>query len=190
MQTHEIDIPSLDFEKKYTKKDNRRAVYLSVSGRLFAMFVVSYSPNINVRNNIISLLNRGVNILVKTRDFNITGSSISLVYRIPERYISVMNETGNSEIDELIDNTSHRDALIIGSNSFDSFCHTISAAFNIKGIASMMSSIELIGLIIALLFSAIILLFGSFTNVAAISVISFQMIWFILPVVTAWIRKI
>ncbi len=190
MQTHEIDIPSLEFEKRYTKKENRSAVYLSVGGRLFAMFVVSYSPNLDVRNNIISLLNRGVNILVKTRDFNITNSSISLVYRIPERYLSVMNETNNSDIEGLLYDTAHREAFIIGDSSFDSFCHTITAAFNIKGIASMMCSIELVGLIVGLLFVAVILLFGSFTNVSALSVIGFQFIWLVLPIATGMLRKL
>ena len=45
MKRHDIEVPSLDYEKKYTKNGQRSPIYLAVAGKLFGMFLVSYRPD-------------------------------------------------------------------------------------------------------------------------------------------------
>ncbi|MDO4566933.1 MAG: hypothetical protein Q4B42_06330, partial [Oscillospiraceae bacterium] len=63
LTSHEIDVPSRDYENRYTKTSTRDAIYLAVAGRLYAMFVVSYSPTAEVESALHSFEREGVSLL-------------------------------------------------------------------------------------------------------------------------------
>ncbi|MEF9866421.1 MAG: hypothetical protein RR814_08265, partial [Oscillospiraceae bacterium] len=88
MQKHDIDIPSLDYEMKYTKGE-RCPIYLAVSGKLFGMFVVSYSPDEDAMEVVQGLRKSGISLLVKSDDFNINSELITDVYDLPKNSVKV-----------------------------------------------------------------------------------------------------
>ncbi|MEG2924265.1 MAG: hypothetical protein RR848_07325, partial [Oscillospiraceae bacterium] len=120
MQKHDIDIPSLDYEMKYTKGE-RCPIYLAVSGKLFGMFVVSYSPDEDAMEVVQGLRKSGISLLVKSDDFNINSELITDVYDLPKNSVKVL--TG-IERDALAAKTSYMpesEGVLTHMGTFSSF---------------------------------------------------------------------
>ena len=77
MKRHDIEVPSLDYEKKYTKNGQRSPIYLAVAGKLFGMFLVSYRPDRRAAETLDSLAQSGISVLVQADDFNITAPLVA-----------------------------------------------------------------------------------------------------------------
>ena len=92
MKRHDIEVPSLDYEKKYTKNGQRSPIYLAVAGKLFGMFLVSYRPDRRAAETLDSLAQSGISVLVQADDFNITAPLVAATYGIPEGTVKVLSQ--------------------------------------------------------------------------------------------------
>lgn len=80
MARHDIEIPSMDYEKRYTG-DDKQPIYLAVAGRLFGMFLVSYGPDEDMAETVEELRHAGISLLVKSSDFNVTSELVAALLR-------------------------------------------------------------------------------------------------------------
>lgn len=92
MRRHDIEVPSLDYEKKYTKNGQRSPIYLAVAGKLFGMFLVSYRPDRRAAETLDSLTQSGISVLVQADDFNITAPLVAATYGLPEGTVKVLSQ--------------------------------------------------------------------------------------------------
>ncbi len=89
LENHGVDVPSRDYEMRYTK-NNRQLVYLSAAGELSAMFVVSYVADEGIAEALHSLEKAGITLLVRTCDPNVTESLICDVLDIDGYYVEML----------------------------------------------------------------------------------------------------
>lgn len=82
LMAHGIETPSQDFEERY-RSSGRDLLYLSNSGELTAMFLLSYLPDEQVAQELTRLQEREMALLVHTTDPNITPAKISDIYGYP-----------------------------------------------------------------------------------------------------------
>ena len=122
MKRYEIDVPSLDYENKFTKNGQRQPIYLSVLGKLFGMFVVSYHPDETVAETLYDLERSGIAVAVRGRDFCITSELVSKEYDIPAGYIKVLS---SEEQEWLAPHTEHVEAAEGTMAHIDSFASLI-----------------------------------------------------------------
>ena len=99
MQGHSIDIPDEDFERQYTK-NGRKAMYLAISGKVAAMFVIKYRANKRIRRYLQNMDRAGVTLLVRNTDCNITEEMISKYYRIPASAVKVLGPVAGEKVRE------------------------------------------------------------------------------------------
>ena len=97
MTAHDIDIPSLDYENRYTKGE-KQPVYLAVSGKLFGMFVVDYRAGKETASVLRVLQQSGISLLVHSDDFSVTGPLVEKVYRLRQGSVKVLT---SQEMDHL-----------------------------------------------------------------------------------------
>ncbi len=180
MTAHEIPVPSREYEKKYTKSSNRDAVYLAVSGKLFAMFVISYSPNLEVRDAISGFVRDGVNIVVHTRDFNITAEKIAMVYRIPKELITVVRESEMRELGESMEYVAHSPSSITHIGSLTSFVNGVFACMRLRSSAKIASIIELVCLIFGGVVAVALAAMGTLSTLSVFAVLLFQLVWLVI----------
>jgi len=90
MENHGIDMPSKEYESRYTK-DDRTVVYLSTGGELSAMFVVSYLAHPAIRTQLAALSKNRIRLVVRTCDPNVTAERIAQVMGIPEYGVQVLS---------------------------------------------------------------------------------------------------
>ena len=69
MQDYGIKLPSLEYEQHHTV-NQRRMIYLAVSGKLFAMFQVAYQRDPDTAAVLDSLRHSGLSLIVDCDDFN------------------------------------------------------------------------------------------------------------------------
>ncbi len=101
LQNHDVDVPSMDYEARYAK-NGRRLVYLSTSGELSAMFVVSYLPDETVAHALRGLCRSRVTLLVRSNDANVTAESLCTDFELDEYYVDVLPATVGRLYDKLL----------------------------------------------------------------------------------------
>jgi hypothetical protein len=128
MLRHDIELPSLDYENKYTKNGQRAPIYLAVAGKLFGMFVVSYQPNMGAQDTLDRLGQNGISVLILSDDFNVTGPLVSATYGVPAGMVKVLSQP---ECDALLTQTAYRaesDGVMIHTGTCASFLGGLRAA--------------------------------------------------------------
>ena len=93
MKRHDVEIPSMDYENKYTQNGERSAIYLAVSGKAFGMFIVSYAPDL-----LESVGRAGISVLIQTEDFNITEPLVRATYNLPQTAVKVLSQSERSAL--------------------------------------------------------------------------------------------
>lgn len=189
MRAHEIELPSRDYENRYTKTSTRDAVYLAVSGRLYAMFVLSYSPNAEVESALHSFEREGVSILVHTRDFNLTPEKISTVYHIPRRMISVVRESDMEELSARTEYVGHTTSSLTHIGSLTSFVKGIIACYNVRSAAGLSETVEIACMVLGAIVAALLAFTGTLSSVGVLCALMFQLICTLLLVTVLVVRK-
>src|SRR5699024_1593363 len=116
MVNHGIEVPSNDYEMRFVK-DRKNIIYLSNSGQLSAMFVISYRPNNQTREQLDRMNEKGMSLIINTSDPNITAEKIHAVYDFPLDQIKLMPAKFHAAYEELTAQKEHSPAKIgfIGS---------------------------------------------------------------------------
>lgn len=89
MEQRGITMPSLKEERPY-KRDGRRLLYLTQSGQLTAMFVVTYQANRTAGACMRRLAKDGVTIFVRSDDPGITESFVEEVFHLPQNSVKIL----------------------------------------------------------------------------------------------------
>ena len=98
MKRHDVEIPSMDYENKYTQNGERSAIYLAVSGKAFGMFIVSYAPDPTAQDLLESVGRAGISVLIQTEDFNITEPLVRATYNLPQTAVKVLSQSERSAL--------------------------------------------------------------------------------------------
>lgn len=101
LENHGVDVPSRDYENRYTKGD-RQLVYLSTTGELSAMFVVSYVADEGIRQALREFQKVGLTMLVRTCDPNVTEKLVCDVFELDDYYVEVMGVTAGRAYEKLL----------------------------------------------------------------------------------------
>lgn len=128
MKNHDIEVPSLDYEKKYTKDGERCPIYLAVSGKLFGMFLVSYQPAEQAAEIMDSLAQSGISILVKGEDFNLNSELVAECYQIPVSTVKVLDQYEQNALEQELCYRPESEGVMIHSGTCESFLGGMRAA--------------------------------------------------------------
>ncbi len=90
MQDYGIKIPSLEYEQHHTV-NQRRVIYLAVSGKLFAMFQVAYQRDPDTAAVLETLHHNGLSLVVECDDFNCDVKLLETAYSLPAGSVKVLS---------------------------------------------------------------------------------------------------
>lgn len=180
MRVHDIEIPSRDYEARYTKSNTRDAIYLAVSGRLYALFVISYTANPEVTEALRGFVQEGIGILIHTRDFNITPKRVEQFYKVPVNMVGLVHEDVAAELMEKTEYAAHAPSALTHIGSLTSFVNGITACFKLRAAVRMSAAIELIGLLVGLILGIMLTVIESLPELGIWPLLLFQLIWWLI----------
>ncbi len=95
MLHHDVEMPPAVIENKYLQNDpDRRALYLTVAGKVSAMFIVGYSGSVKIANMLCELENNGISLLLRTADPNVNENMVSRYFDISPHSVKILSSVG------------------------------------------------------------------------------------------------
>ena len=190
LESHEIEVPSRDYENRYTKQSTRDAIYLAVAGKLYAMFVIGYSPDEEMTELLHDLERNNINVIVRTRDFIVSPEKISKMYDIPQSMVSMVRDSSMQELAKKTEYTRHCASSLTHVGSVGAFLGGMIGSNNLITNAGISAVIGFAGMIVGILLSAVLALMGGLDTVKLTSVLLFQIIWSVIHLAAIYIRRV
>lgn len=174
---HGVDVPTENFEKRYTVK-GRKALYLAVNGRAAAMFIVSYSADPELKRELRKLEKSGITIIVKSSDPYINEKSIAKLFSLPEGFVRVMNYSAARVYDKYSNmDVEKSPAYVVHDGSAIGFVSAMRAAEIIRSSRKTIAFLSCFGSAIGFAVVALLSVLEAFRSITAINIIIFQLIW-------------
>ena len=186
---HEIEIPSMDYERKYTKNGQYAAIYLAVSGKAFGMFLVSYAPNRGAARILNSLTRSGISVIVRSEDFNITSGLVANTYRIPQNTVKVLAQ---SEYDALNVETAYRatsDGVMIHDGSCKSFLGGMRAASCAAAGEHLARNVQAGAILLSAVVCLLLSFYAGLSGMSLGLVVFYQAAWSAITVAMPFLRR-
>ena len=187
MKRHDVEIPSMDYENRYTG-DDKRPIYLAVAGRLFGMFLVSYGPDEEMADTVEELRRGGISLLVKSSDFNINSELVAECYGIDASYVKVLSDSEAAALAPSLSYLPESDGVMTHIGSFSSFIGGLRAAIAAAGAEHAASVVQAAAVILALLLGLLLSVTTGLGSLSALAVLLYQLAWLILAVAVALTR--
>ena len=188
MQQQGLEIPSLDYENRYTK-GKRLPIYLAVSGRLFAMFLVSYKANPQVAATLSDLRSQGVSLLVQSDDFNLTGEGLAVLYGLPAGSVKVLS---GAERRMLAPHTAYAETsegCMTHMGSFASFVGGLRAAAGAAWGEKVASFVQAAGVGVSCLLALVMAFTGGIGALGLPALVLYQAAWAVLTLAMPLLKK-
>ncbi|WP_367925621.1 hypothetical protein [uncultured Ruthenibacterium sp.] len=182
MQRHDIELPSMDYENKYTKNGRMAPIYMAVAGKLYGMFLVSYRPNAGARKILDRLAQSGISVLVQSDDFNVTSKLVASTYRIPKGTIKVLSRP---ECDVLQAETAYRaesEGIMVHSGTCASFLGGMRAAASAASGERLARIVQAAAIILSAGFGILLAFYAGLGSISLGAVLLYQMAWALLTV--------
>ena len=177
LKNHGVPVPSESFEKKHSIR-GRKVLYLSIDSKLTAMFVISYSADPNLKRELRKLEKSGITILVKSTDPYINEDSIAKLFNLPKGFIRVLNSSSATVFEKY--SNMHVDkspAYVVHNGTALGFVSAVRASEVIISQRKLISFLSLFGAALGFGAVALLAILGAYTQLSAVSIILFQLIW-------------
>lgn len=186
---HGVEVPSTDYEKRYVK-DSKNIIYLSNSGELSAMFVISYNPNNAVMDELDKLADNGMYLIVETSDPNITAEKIHAAYDFPLELLQIMPAKTNSQYRSMTEEQPSAPGRIGFIGGAKTMIRAICDCMTVKSSIAKGVVIQMAALIIGYGIIAVFSLVGDLGMLSFVHLIIYQLFWTLLVLLIPNLKKL
>ena len=188
MEKQGVEIPSLDYENRYTK-GKKQPIYLAVSGRLFGMFLVSYKANEQAAHVLESLNRQGVSVLVKSDDFSLTTSLISQIYGLEEGSVKVLSGAERHALAPVTEYQQYSPGCMAHIGSFASFVGGLLAAAGAASAERTSSLVQAAGILVSVVLAVLLAFTGGMAALALSALVLYQAAWAVLTLMIPMLKR-
>ena len=182
MQEYGIKIPSLEYEQHHTV-NQRRVIYLAVSGKLFAMFQVAYQRDPDTAAVLETLHHAGLSLVVDCDDFNCDVRLLETAYSLPAGSVKVLSSDEHQAMAPAVAWLPESEGNMLHLGSFASFVGGLEAA---SGAAEGEHKAAIV-LTVSVLFSCavgvLLTLTGGLVTLPLAGIVLYQAAWCVLALV-------
>ncbi len=188
MQMHDIDPPPLEVEMKFTGAGSQ-PLYLAVSGKLFAMFIIAYSPDAGVKGTLEGLVSSGVSVLITSEDPNVTNELLEQVYALPKGVVKVMGRRELELMEPLRSYLPESEGVMTHIGTFTSFIGGMRAAAGCAASERMSTIVQAASLGLACLLCLLLAISGGLSILSLSIVLLYQLGWTLLVSALPFARR-
>ncbi len=188
MHHHSIDTPSQDYEKKFTK-DGRELLYLSNSGELTAMFILSYHQDADISDALDSLARRDITLLIHTTDPNITPEKMEEVYGYPADLVRMVPAKVHEEYYQMTAPRERIRSEFVYDGTILSKLRAIRGILSAKGAILLGTILQGIGMLLGYGAVAYFAFTGSIDSVTFELLLTYQTFWALMILLLPSLRR-
>ena len=188
LQKHDVTPPPMELEVKYVP-NGHMPVYLAVSGKLFAMFIIGYRADHEVRDTLNGLVKSGVSLLVHSDDMNVTGDLIEYAYKLPHGVVKVLGRRELEILGPLTTYTPESEGVMTHIGSFASFIGGMRYAAGCAYSERMSSIVQLASVILAGVLCLLLAFGGSLAGMSIGIALLYQAAWTLLVSIMPFMRR-
>lgn len=182
MEDYEIHVPSMEFERRHSV-NQRRVIYLAVSGNLTAMFQVSYQRDPDTAAVLESLRRAGMSIIVDCDDFNCDVNLVETVYGLPGDSVKVLNAEEREALAPATAWLPESEGNMLHLGSFASFVGGLEAAAGAAEGEHRASIVLAMSVLISCVLAVIMSLAGGIVSLPLPAMVLYQAGWAVLALV-------
>lgn len=177
LQHHNIETPPAESEKKY-RHDGRQVMYLAISGKLAAMFVVSYMINEDIAVRLREIIAAGVTVLIRTTDANITGELVEDIFGLEPDSVKIMSPKASAIYKRYHDRVKGKaPAYILHDGRLNSMLQALSGALAAGSRLSVVTVLQKTAATVNALIVLLLVGFSTFTQIGMWQLLLLQAIW-------------
>lgn len=188
MQDYGVKIPSLEYEQHHTV-NQRRVIYLAVSGKMFAMFQVAYQRDPDTAVVLESLRRTGLSLVVDCDDFSCDVQLLETAYSLPAGSVKVLNAEERKALNPAVAWLPESEGNMLHLGSFASFVGGLEAAAGAaegeRRSSVLVSAAALLGCAVGVLFT----LTGGLTSLPLLGMVLYQAAWCVLALIFPLIQR-
>lgn len=188
LQKHDIDPPPIEVEMRHVT-DEYLPVYLAVSGKLIAMFVIGYHPDEEVAETLEGLIKSGVSLLVTSDDMNVTGELIERVYHLPASVVKVLGRRELEMLEPLTAYLPESDGVMTHIGTFTSFIGGMRAAAGCAASERMSGIVQIASVVLACLLCGLLVFSGGLPTLALSIAVLYHVGWTVLVCALPFARR-
>ncbi|MBC5580820.1 hypothetical protein H8S23_04820 [Anaerofilum sp. BX8] len=188
MTHHDVEIPSMDYEKRYTGED-KQPIYLAVAGRLFGMFLVSYGPDEDMAETVEELRHAGISLLVKSSDFNITSELVAGCYGVSPENVKVLSGAELTALTPSLSYLPESEGVMTHIGSFSSFIGGLRAAIAAAGAEKAAGIVQTAAVVLGILLGLLLSVTTGLGSLSALAVLLYQCAWLILVIAVPLMKR-
>lgn len=176
MEHHGIETPDLEYENRYTRL-GQNVIYLSNSGELTAMFILSYKPSAEMKETFSLLKRRGVTLAVNSTDPNITAKLLSDLFQYPADKINIVSSKYQDDFELICDEKDQLPAKAATDGTLLSEAYVLNTATSVKNKVSAAVMMQLVGMVIGCALVTFFSFIGGISSMSAVFVLIYQICW-------------
>ncbi len=188
MENHSIEgLPPISKEKEYTK--GYIPIYLSISGVVSTLFVITANPSISVMKWLKVLEKHRVATVIRSVDGFISLNLMSELFDVSPDSLKLLPFRFHSEYEEQTGFIPKASASMLCSGHFPSFALLISGAKKLQFITNLGMTVQLAAALLGLLIALVMMLVGSFSSLSATMVILYNLILSLVSLGVQYFKK-
>lgn len=189
MRRHGISLPSRDYERPFTQNGARSIIYLSVNGRLFGMFVVSYQPCAEGQAVLDSLADSGICALIHSEDFNLNAQVVAATYNVSSSVVKVLSQPESDMLASQTEYMPESEGYMTHQGTCSSFVGGLRAAAHAARSEHIADSIATGEVIFTILICILLSFTLGLANLPLYAALLYQIAWCVITVLPALLRK-
>lgn len=176
MRHHSIEIPSLDYERRFTE-GGHDVVYLSNSGELTAMYVLTYGPTTEVEDSLSYLASRNMSLVVYSTDPNVTAQKLEAVFGYPADHIRLIPAKIHQEFDQMADYRESARAYMAHNGSLAAYVQSLLMTKLCKSTITVSTIMQILAVIIGFTLVTFFAFMQSMASISTVALLAYQLFW-------------
>ncbi len=177
MEKHSIEnVPRQSLEDEYNRK-GFETLYLSVSGNLFAMFMIKLRPDKEVKYWLTEMKEQKIKLVIKCNDAFINSKKISSLFGMPEKNFKILRADCNKDFDIETQEVPKMSASMACEGRLSTMIKLIVDSRSLRRNFVVGLSLQCAGAILGVVFSLVFMCMGSANEVNPTLVMAYNLIW-------------
>lgn len=188
MQDYGVKVPSMEYERSHTV-NQRRVIYLAVSGKMFAMFQVAYQRDPDTAVVLDSLRRNGLSLVVDCDDFNCDVQLLEAAYSLPAGAVKVLNAAERETLAPAVAWLPESEGNMLHLGSFASFVGGLEAAAGAAEGEHKSSVLVSASVLFGCVLGVLLTLTGGLTTLPLVALVLYQAAWCVLALIFPLIQR-